>query len=279
MKINKITKKPENLFFEAVNWYTGDNVLTIELNRPEKKNAINAAMAREIVYLLTYAKGEPEVRVVLIKAVGDVFSAGGDLAAMRGETQSTASTVPSLAESPNSSNADLNLIAFALRALNKPSVVQVEGSVFAGALLIVCNATYVYAAKEVKFSAPEIHRGLWPFMVMAGLFRIVSQRKALDWILIGEPISAKVAEEWGLINMSCELESLEKFVTQKINQLVNLPPNTVQLGLEAFMKQDDLSFEPAMDYLSGMLSETLLKGDAEEGIKAFMEKRSPNWKK
>jgi enoyl-CoA hydratase/carnithine racemase len=270
-------RDPSEFKFEAIDWKLEDFLLSVKLNRPDKKNAINAAMARELVFLLTYAKSTELVRVVSISAEGSVFSAGGDLSAMRGDSQESSSTVPSLADNPDASNADLNLIASSLRNLNKPSIVIANGSVFAGALLIICNSTHVYAAPDVKFSAPEIHRGLWPYMVMAGLFRLVSKRNALDWIMEGEPICAKTAEAWGLINKVYEQTEILEEVDKKIKKLINSPPKTMSLGLEAFNKQEDMEFDQALPYLAEMLNKTIESGDANEGIEAFFEKRKPSW--
>ncbi len=269
-------KHPENFSFEAIEWSIESFVLTITLNRPDKRNAINAAMAREIVYLLSFAKTDSSVRVVKINAKGKVFSAGGDLAAMKGDQQESASTVPSLAPAPGR-NADLNLIAHKLRELCKPSVVMVEGPVFAGALLLICNATHVYASEKVVFGAPEIERGLWPYMVMAGLFRLVPKRQGLDWIMSGEPISARVAESWGLINECLDADALGQTVDEKLSQLKSKPPKTMSLGLEAYNHQENMEFESALPYLADMLQKTIDEGDAQEGINAFFEKRTPSW--
>ena len=138
-----------------------NNIMEITLNRPEKKNALNSVMMNEINYALAYAKQEDTIRVVVFAAKGDIFCAGADLSNSKSE-----SNVPKL------ENADD--ISLSLRHLFKPVISKIQGSVLAGALLIVCNSTHAIAVREATFSAPEIHRGLWPFMVMAGLFRAVS---------------------------------------------------------------------------------------------------------
>lgn len=271
---------PDTFNFEAIRWRIESYVLSIVLNRPDKRNAINTAMARELVYLVAFAKNSESVRVVKISAEGQVFSAGGDLAAMRGDEQISKSTVPSLAQNTGTekaSNADLNLIASTFRELHKPSLVVVEGPVFAGALLIICNATHVYAREDAVFGAPEIKRGLWPYMVMAGLFRTIPRRVGLDWILTGESISADTAASWGLINESLSTDCLAERVDAKVEQLRTLPPKTVSLGLEAYNNQEEMAFAEALPYLAGMLQKTIDEGDAQEGIAAFLEKRPPKW--
>ena len=153
----------ENLTFEATKVNVSNNVLTITLNRPEKKNAMNNVMMNEINYALAYAKQERNIRVVIIAAEGDVFCAGADL-----NRKEEKSNVPKLEGSED--------ISLSIRHLYKPVICKIQGSVHAGALLMVTNCTHAIAVESAKFSAPEILRGVWPHMVMAGLFRVMPKR-------------------------------------------------------------------------------------------------------
>ena len=170
----------DGLIFEATKVAIKDYILTITLNRPDKKNAINSVMMNEVNYALAYAKQERKIRVVIIDAEGDIFCAGADLSISKSE-----SNIPKLANYD-----DLSL---SIRHLYKPVICKIQGSVLAGALLIVTNATHAIAVKDAKFSAPEIKRGLWPFMVMAGLFRVMPKRAGLDFIMRGNYIDAPMA--------------------------------------------------------------------------------------
>lgn len=259
----------EGLNFETIELDIKDHILTIRLNRPERKNAINAAMNAEIIYALDYAKQERDIRVVVLAAKGDVFCAGGDLSAMSGKAQESTSTVP-----VRGVQDDLPL---RFRHLNKPSIVCVQGNLFAGALLFLCNATHAIAAEGVKFSAPEIKRGIWPFMVMGGLFRVMPQRAALDFVMRGNAISTEQAEMWGLINEAVPAESLQDHVASLAAELASLAPATMSLGLSAFVKQDAMDFDSALPFLRDQLNACLQSADAKEGITAFLEKREPKW--
>jgi methylglutaconyl-CoA hydratase len=259
----------EGLVFEAVELEIKDHILTITLNRPERKNAINAAMAAEIIYALDYAKQERDIRVVVLAAKGDVFCAGGDLSMMSGKKVETTSTVP-----VRGGNDD---IALRFRHLNKPSIACVQGNLFAGALLFLCNVTHAIAAEGVKFSAPEIKRGIWPFMVMGGLFRVMPQRAALDFVMRGNSISTDKAEKWGLINEAVPAESLQDHVASLATELASLAPGTMQLGLAAYVEQDAMDFDNALPFLRKQLDSCLKSADAKEGITAFLEKREPKW--
>ena len=254
----------EGLDFKTILLDIKNNIMTITLNRPEKKNALNNVMMNELNYALAYAKQESSIRVVVIAAEGNIFCAGADLTRTKSE-----SNVPKL-----KNNDDISL---SLRHLYKPVICKIQGSVYAGALLIVSNSTHAIAVKEAEFSAPEIHRGLWPFMVMAGLFRVMPKRAGLDFIMRGQPIDVSKAEKFGLINQSVNKEYLDETVNSLAKELASLAPETMQFGLEAYEKQDSKSFNEALPYLQEQIAKCFEGKDAKEGISAFLEKRKPNW--
>tara|TARA_Y100000022_G_C13233003_1_gene368354 strand:- start:440 stop:1225 length:786 start_codon:yes stop_codon:yes gene_type:complete len=254
----------EGLKFSATKINIKNKIMTVTLDRPEKKNALNNVMMNEINYALAYAKQEKAIRVVIFAANGDVFCAGADLS----RTDSD-SNVPKLENSDD--------ISLSLRHLYKPVICKIQGPVLAGALLIVANSTHAIAINEATFSAPEIHRGLWPFMVMAGLFRVMPKRAGLDFIMRGKPIDSKKAEEWGLINESVKKEEIDKKVDKLAMELASLAPETMKFGLEAYEKQDSKSFDEALPYLKKQIAKCFEGEDAKEGISAFLEKRKPNW--
>ena len=254
----------EGLEFQATKIKIENNILTITLNRPEKKNALNNVMMNEICYALSYAKQERDIRVVIIGAEGDVFCAGADLRREQSE-----SNVPKIEGSD-----DISLL---IRHLYKPVICQIQGSVHAGALLMVTNCTHAIAVEDAKFSAPEILRGVWPHMVMAGLFRVMPKRAGLDFCMRGQAIDANKAKEWGLINESVPEDELESAVNELAKDLANLAPGTMQFGLEAYVNQDAMDFDDALPYLAKKSAETFAGPDAQEGIAAFLEKREPNW--
>ncbi|RZO25490.1 MAG: enoyl-CoA hydratase/isomerase family protein, partial [SAR86 cluster bacterium] len=220
--------------------------LNVTLNRPDKKNAINSVMTNELLFLLDYASKNNSVRVIQISANGDVFCAGGDLRSMSGQENNS---IPNM----NGSLAD---IVKMMRSICKPIVCKIEGSVFAGALLLVCNATHAYAVDTVKFSTPEIKRGIWPFMVMAGLFRTMNKRQGLDLIMRGEPITAVEAENAGLINKVFLKKDICDYVDKIVTELSLLPPKTMKTGLSAYYDQEFREFNSALDILEKEISKS-----------------------
>jgi len=260
----------DNLTFVAVQLAIKDHVLTITLNRPDRKNAINVDMTNELIYALDYAKQERSIRAVIISANGDVFCAGGDLRSMSGNPEDgPVSNVPKRGETDD--------ISLRLRHLGKPVISKIQGAVLAGALLLVCNSTHAIAADHAKFSAPEIKRGIWPFMVMAGLFRVMPKRAGLDFIMRGYSISASKAAQWGLINEAVPADELNTTVEALASELANLAPGTMQMGLNAYNAQEDMDFDAALPFLRTQIDACIKSPDAKEGITAFLEKRSPNW--
>ena len=254
---------------DATDITVNKNILTLTLDRPEKKNAINDCMSNEIIYALKYANQNDSVRVVVIQANGDTFCAGADLKEMSGGATESQSTVPKLG--------DVEDISLLIRNLNKPVICKIQGNVFAGALMIVTNSTHAVANDQAIFAAPEIKRGIWPFMVMGGLFRVMPKRQGLDFIMRGEPIDAKTAQQYGLINQAIPLDTLDEAINKLAQSFTQLPPNTMKMGLKAFNEQDHMAFDEALPYLREQLKECLKSEDAKEGITAFFEKRQPRW--
>ena len=260
---------PNDYVLDATDITVNKNILTLTLDRPEKKNAINDCMSNEIIYALKYANQNDSVRVVVIQANGDTFCAGADLKEMSGGATESQSTVPKLG--------DVEDISLLIRNLNKPVICKIQGNVFAGALMIVTNSTHAVANDQAIFAAPEIKRGIWPFMVMGGLFRVMPKRQGLDFIMRGEPIDANTAQQYGLINQAIPLDTLDEAINKLAQSFTQLPPNTMKMGLKAFNEQDHMAFDEALPYLREQLKECLKSEDAKEGITAFFEKRQPRW--
>ena len=255
--------------FECTKVAFSEHVLTITLYRPDKRHAINKVMANELVYCLDLAKNHADIRVVLIRAEGPVFCAGADLFDLHSSTAPIAMQLPPVGE--------LNDIPLKMRQLCKPVVVSVQGVAMAGALLLICNATQVIASDQAQFSAPEIKRGLWPHMVMAGLCRVMPQRQALDFIMRAQVLNASAARQAGLVTDVVAADTLNASTLALARELAQLAPTSLALGLEAYYQQELMPFEQAIPYLKTMLDKTLRSDDAKEGIQAFKEKRPPHW--
>lgn len=240
-------------------------VATITLNVPERKNPIGPEMVNELLYALDDARDDAGVRVVVLTGAGDAFCAGGDLKQM-------SSGGPALA--PKGDYADL-LLRFP--KLGKPTIARVNGIAMGGGLGLVASADFAIAKESAVFGTPEIKRGLFPMMIMAVLARIVSRRRLLEMMLLGEKFSAKRAAEIELITRAVPDDALDDEVAALAAKLAAQSPTAMRMGLAAYHHQADRALEEALPYLAGQLVAILGTEDAREGLAAFLEKREPRW--
>ncbi len=243
------------------------NCLTITINRPEKKNALHPVLLNELAYTLAYAKTNPDIWAVVLAANGNVFCAGADLKAFMGASEVPASTIPK----PNGQI----LLNEIFRQLCKPCIAQVQGDVYAGGFLLMTGCTYVVAEKGLKFGLPEVKRGIFPFQVMAGLIEVMPKRKVIDWCIRGYNLPVEEALNLGLITHIAEKDGAEIVVQKLLDELKMNSPSAIRMGLEAYNHINPS--EDKQQYLMNMLMKTLQTKDAQEGIKAFKEKRAPKW--
>jgi enoyl-CoA hydratase/carnithine racemase len=245
------------------------HVLTVRLNRPEKKNALNPLILQELAFALTYAHFTDAIRVVVLAAEGNVFCSGADLNAFMASSEPSVSTIPL----PTGEI----LLAELFRHTHKPIIAQVEGDVFAGGFLLLANCNYVVAADAIQLGLPEVKRGLFPFQVMASLLEIMPARKVMDWCIRGGNLPVAEAMAHGLVTHACPVAEVTAMVAQLAQEIAQNSPQAIRLGLEAF---DRLRSTPAAEqhaYLQGMLMRAFQSADAREGIAAFKEKRKPQW--
>lgn len=248
-----------------------DQVLTITLNRPEKKNAMNPVMFHEIAYAINYAHYNHEVWIVVLQANGDVFCAGADLKSFAGiQEEGKNSTIPE----PNIPVA----IGNQFNMLYKPCIAKVHAPVYAGGFLLICGCTHVIAAETASFSLPEVKRGIWPMQVMASLAAIMPARKLLDLCMRAKSIDAAEALQLGLVTQLEKKENLNNAVDNLVNELKEFSPSAIHLGLKAFDDYKSVKAHDAHEFLLSRLGEILGTEDAAEGLAAFREKRKPIWK-
>lgn len=247
-----------------------DHLFTITLNRPEKKNAMNAVLFRELAYALQYAGSNHEIWAVVVAANGDVFCAGADLKSFAGQTEETTSTIPE----PKGEI----ILGDAFNRLHKPCIAKVHAPVYAGGFLIICGCTHVIAASDATFSLPEVKRGLFPFQVMQSMLQIMPPRMVLDFCIRAKSVNATEAEKIGLVSKSVPKENLDAEVKTLADEIFRFSPSAIKLGLEAFDNLKNVPAAEAHTYLKQMLSLAIQTEDASEGLSAFIEKREPVWK-
>ncbi len=247
-------------------------VATIAINRPERRNALNHELLKEIERRLDEAAKDPAVRAIVLTGTGEkAFSAGADLAA-------AAIAGGGVYDMHEARGYFVDVIRKIIR-LPKPIVARVNGAAMGGGfgLALACDVTI--ASATATFGTPEIDLGLFPMMIMPLIFRHTNNRKrALEMMLTGERLSAEDARALGFVNRVVSPGELDAAVKDVCARLSSKSPMVLRLGREAFYKMQELPFDGAMDYMKCMLTMTTLTEDSAEGLSAFMEKRQPAWK-
>ncbi|HUE26786.1 MAG TPA: enoyl-CoA hydratase/isomerase family protein [Solirubrobacteraceae bacterium] len=256
--------------YETLRYEVSDaGVATIALDQPETRNALSDQLLEELGVALRTARDDAAVRCVVLTSTHEkVFSAGGNLAGF-------AADVP-LVEKHHATERFPRLFQL-LGELGKPSICAANGHVLAGALGIALACDLVIAREGARFGTPEINVGLFPFMIAALIYRNVPRKKANELMLLGEQISAEEAERIGIVNRVVPAGEFDDAVRDWADRLAAKSPVMMRLGKDSIYRQLDMSFVEALEYLRAQLTLAFSTEDIQEGVKAFFEKREPNW--
>jgi enoyl-CoA hydratase len=257
--------------YEKIRYEVAANgVATITLDDPETRNALSAELLDELVDAFSVAKADEGARVVVLTSSHEkVFSSGANL----GGFGADAPTV----EKHFGSDRFITLFKL-IGELGKPSIVAANGHVLAGSLGIAMACDLIVAKEEAGFGTPEINVGLFPFMIMALIYRNVPRKKTNEMLLLGERMTATAARDAGIVNKVVPAEEFDAAVAEWAEKLASKSPLIVRLGKDAMWRQMDMPLAEALDYLRSQLTIELSTEDAIEGVTAFFEKREPEWK-
>ncbi|MFZ3172391.1 MAG: enoyl-CoA hydratase-related protein [Carboxydocellales bacterium] len=245
-----------------------DAIGTITLNRPQRRNALNAKLMQEIVNALWEMDRDEKVKVIVIKGQGNTFCAGADME----ELISGESIMEKRAHKENVSN-----MIEAIGRIGKLVIAQVDGYALAGGCGLAIACDMVIASETATFGLPEIHRALFPMTIMAPISRSIGWKKGMEWYFVGDNISGKQAAELGLVNYAVPANQLEQKTNELATKVASKSAATLRLGKDAFYAMRDMEYFTALRYLKDMILITTLTEDAKEGVKAFFEKRQPKW--
>lgn len=255
--------------FEKVRYEVSEGVATVTLNDPEKRNMLSGAMLAELVAAMEEARDSEAVRAVVLTGAGEkVFCAGADLGGFSADA--------SLIEKHYASDLFLEFFRLMPR-LGKPSLCAANGHVLAGGLGLALSCDLVIAKEGATFGTPEINVGAFPYMIMALIYRNVPRKKVAEMMLLGDRMSAADAVTFGLANKVAAAEEFDAAVADWATRLASKSPLLMRLGHDAMARQDDQSFDDALEYLRSQLSLTFTTDDLREGVAAFFEKREPKW--
>jgi enoyl-CoA hydratase/carnithine racemase len=246
-----------------------DGVATIALDQPDTRNALSNELLTDLIGAFELARADDAVRCVVLTSTHEtVFSAGGSL-------DQFAAEVP-LVHKHFGTERFPRLFQTILQ-LGKPTLCAANGHVLAGALGLALACDLIVAKETATFGTPEIDVGVFPFMIMALIYRNVPRKKANELLLLGERISAEEAREVGIVNRVVADAEFDAAVDEWAAKLASKSPVLMKLGKDAMYRQLDMPFEDALDFLRSQLSIAFTTEDIQEGVKAFFEKREPNW--
>ena len=247
-----------------------DGVATVTLNRPDQRNALNGELLAALVEAMKRVRDDDDVRAVVLTGAGEkVFCAGADLGGFTAE-------VPLIDKHFAS---DLFLEYFRLMPrLGKPSLCAANGHVLAGGMGLALSCDLLIAKEGARFGTPEINVGAFPYMIMSIIYRNVPRKKVNEMMLLGEQISAEEAVEYGIANKVVPPDQFQDAVQEWATKLASKSPVLMRLGHDAMYRQQDMALDDALEFLRSQLSLTFTTEDIQEGVKAFFEKREPEWK-
>ncbi len=242
-----------------------DGIATATLNRPDKRNALDARLLQALHAAIQSAAQDPTVRLVVLAGAGTDFCAGADLAAL------DALAAQDVMEQLSDAEALVNLF-LAMRHCPKPIVARVRGRALAGGCGLASACDLIVAAASAQFGYPEVNIGFVPAMVMAILRRNLGEKRTLEWVLTGDTISAQQAHEWGLVNRILPDETFETDFAAYVARLAARSGSAMHLTKRLLYHMDSLSFEAALRSGADVNVIARQTTDCRTGIAKFLKK-------
>jgi len=255
--------------YDTLRYEVADGVATIALDQPDTRNALSDELFGDLHAAFVAARDDDAVRCVVLTSTHErVFSSGANLAGFAME-------VPLVHKHAGVQR--FPALFTLIGKLGKPTICAANGHVLAGALGIALACDLVIAKEGVRFGTPEINVGVFPFMIMAVIYRNLGRKKTTELLLLGDQIDAHEAERIGLVNKVVPAGEFDAAVADWARRLASKSPVLMKLGKDAIYRQQDMAFEDALDFLRGQLAIAFSTEDIQEGVKAFFERREPQW--
>ena len=242
----------------------------LTLNRPKQRNALSLELMDKMQKQLNLVAKNKEINVIVIKGNGPAFCVGHDINELVGKKYDISHYRKIFSV--------CSKLMLTLHKLPQPVIAQVHGVAMAAGCQLVAACDLAIAENNAKFSTPGVNIGLFCSTPMVPLSRIIGRRRAMDMLLTGRYISSQEAEKFGLINKVVELDKLAKETEKWAMEISKFSRYTLEFGKKAFYKQVDKDEATAYNYAKETIAKNCLSEDAQEGMKAFLEKRKPKWK-
>lgn len=244
-------------------------ITTLTLNRPQARNALSHGMLQALLAELEGIATDSRVRVVVLAGAGPAFCAGHDLKEIRAANFGSAYTQKLFDECAK--------VMLAIVSLPKPVIARVHGIATAAGCQLVASCDLAVAADDARFATPGVNIGLFCSTPMVALSRNVGRKAAMRMLLTGDLVDADTAIRLGLINEVAPAAELGRRTEALAAKIAAKSPLTLAIGKQAFYRQVELPLADAYAYANKVMVTNLSKRDAQEGINAFIEKRSPVW--
>ncbi len=244
---------------------------TLWLNRPDKNNAFNAQMIRELILALDEVQSQPALRFLLVRGRGKHFSAGADLAWMQ-----------QAAELDYNTNLDdareLAELMYNLAKLKIPTLAVVQGAAFGGALGLISCCDMAIAADDAQFCLSEVRIGLAPAVISPFVVQAIGERAARRYALTAERFSAQRAQQIGLIAEHYPLTALDEQAALWVDNLLLNSPQAMRASKDLLREVGSGELTPALRrYCESAIARIRTSAEGQEGLRAFLNKRSPGW--
>jgi enoyl-CoA hydratase/carnithine racemase len=242
-------------------------IAVITLNRPQRRNALSLDLMRELIGRLEEVGRDREIRGVILAAAGKVFCSGHDLSEMTGRDINEYRLIFDVCTE----------LMTKFQTIPQPVIAEVQGVATAAGCQLVAACDLAIAAEEAAFATPGVKIGLFCTTPMVALTRAIGRKRALQMLLTGEFIDARTAADWGLINEVVPAAELRASTRRMAARIAEASALVLALGKQAFYTQIDLDQAKAYAYAKEVMSMNALAADAQEGVEAFLGKRTPRW--
>jgi len=248
---------------------TAEGIARLTLNRPAQRNALSVALMTALEAEVARLAGDTATRAVIIAAAGPAFCAGHDLREVRANPGR---------ESYEALFTQCSRLMTAIIRMPKPVIAEIHGIATAAGCQLVASCDLAVAAESARFATPGVNIGLFCSTPMVALTRAVGRKAAMEMLLTGEMIDAARAHALGLVNRVVPDAELTAATRALALQIAAKSPLTLKIGKAAFYAQAEMPLDDAYAYASRVMTENMLARDAEEGIDAFLQKRTPVWR-
>ena len=243
-------------------------VARVTLDRPERRNPLSLQMMREATEAIRRLGSDPACRVVVLTGSGPALSAGHEISEMVGRT---------LEQEREVFDTCVELME-CIQAIRQPVIAEVQGHAVAAGCQLVATCDLAVAVDTARFGTPGVKIGLFCSTPMVAVSRNIGRKRALQMLLTGETIDAATAVEWGLINEAVPADELRGRVDELATRIADASPLTLEIGKQAFYRQIDLPQDQAYREMAETMATNAVTCDAQEGMSAFLDKRTPTWR-